>query len=137
MAEEIVFDPIDFEDPAQQAAKFQVTTTCKIMKNGKKQYIKEETGWFKEKWSSFMSSKWFSEEERKSLKIPIDGSPASVQLESRVNNYSTALTEQKEKVFGNFHPLYVVIPNIKEPEPDEENPDKIKTKKLTLDLEFK
>jgi hypothetical protein len=137
MTEEIVFDPIDFDDPVQRDAKYQVTTTCKIMKNGKKQYIKEETGWFKEKWSSFMSSRWFSEEERKSLKIPIDGSPASVQLESRVNNYSTALTEQKEKVFGTYSILYVVIPNIKEPEPDEENPDKIKTKKLTLDLDFK
>jgi hypothetical protein len=138
MAEEIVFDPIDFEDPAQQAAKYQVTTTCKIVKNGKKQYIKEETGWFKEKWSSFMPAKFFAEHERKSLKIPIVASQsASIDLESRINEYCEALSEQKEKVFGNFHPLYVVIRNINEPEPDEENPDKVKIKKLTLDLDFK
>ena len=138
MAEEIVFDPIDFEDAAQQAAKYQVTTTCKLMKGGKKVYIKEETGWFKEKWPSYMAKKFFEDHERKSLKIPIvDTQPASIALESRVSEYGEALTEQKEKVFGNFHPLYVVIPNIKEPEPDEEYPDRVLTKKFTLDLDFK
>jgi hypothetical protein len=138
MTEEIVFDPIDFEDAAQQAAKYQVTTTCKLMKGGKKVYIKEETAWFKEKWPSYMAKKFFEDHERKSLKIPItDSQPASIALESRVGEYGGALNEQKEKVFGNFHPLYVVIPNIKEPEPDEENPDRVLTKKFTLDLDFK
>ena len=138
MTEEIVFDPIDFEDAAQQAAKYQVTTTCKLMKGGKKVYIKEETGWFKEKWPSYMAKKFFEDHERKSLKIPIVASqPASIALEERVGEYGEALTEQKEKVFGNFHPLYAVVPNIKEPEPDEDNPDRVLTKKFTLDLDFK
>ena len=132
MSREIVFDHIDLEDPAYQAAKFQVTTTCKILENGKKIYIKEETDWMYHKYSSFKPAKWYEDNQRNSLQIPVIGE-AELKMQSTVGEYYTALDKKKEVIFGKYAPLYYTVENIKPPEQDEDG--KMKISKFNLELD--
>ena len=137
MSRKIVFEPIAFEDEKQKKAT-QFTTTVGLIKDGKKVYPDEVTGFEFQEYSGFAPAKFNPTETRDWIRIK-----ASPKLEEVVNEYDDAASEQKEIIFGKYAKLYNQVRSVKEPKEEDEhdletNADKPKKQKFnTVKLKLK
>ncbi len=135
MSRKIVFEPIQFDDDKQKKAT-QFTTTVGLMKDGKKIYADEVTGFMYQEFSTFAPAKFNDPDKRDWLRIPInEEEKACVDFETIVNEYDDAFETQKDTIFGKFSKLYSQSRSVKEPKEEDElemeaNADKPKKPKL-------
>lgn len=150
---EIVFDPINFEDPAQKQ-KLNFETKVWEIKNGKKVFTDEETNFMFHQYSQFapkeikMKNKtiYIESAKRDWMKIPIfPDQSACAEVEEQINMYDDALAENRSLIFGKFDKLYTHSRSIKEPkeadeleaetaDPDKPIKPKFKSLRLKLDM---
>ena len=71
MSKKIEIEPIAFDDPKQKA-NVQYSTKVSLVKDGKKVYPDEVTGFLFHEYSGFASAKYFAPEKRDFIKIPIN-----------------------------------------------------------------
>jgi hypothetical protein len=142
MSKKIEIEPIAFDDPKQKA-NVQYSTKVSLVKDGKKVYPDEVTGFLFHEYSGFASAKYFAPEKRDFIKIPInEEEETSTEFMQTIEKYDKALKDQMESVFGKFAKLYTHILSVKEPKEDDElemeNDDgkskKPKTKSIKLRL---
>jgi len=144
MEREIVFEPINFEDPGQKS-RTQFTTKVFVMENGKKSYPDEESGFMYHEYSNFASAKYNTPEKRDWLKVPIEPDQACCSVvEKQVEVYDDALAEARGVIFGKYDKLYTHARSIKHPKEEDElevesadpdKPKKPKQKYLKLKLD--
>lgn len=139
---EIEIDPIEF-DNENQKKNVQYTTKVHLVKDGKKVYPDEVTGFMFHEYSGFAPAKFFAPEKRDFIKAPInEEEKTSVDFMNTIEKYDKALNDQKESVFGKFAKLYTIIPSVKEPKEEDElemetdagKPKKPKTKSVKFRL---
>ncbi len=145
MSRNIVFEPIQFDDDKQKKAT-QFTTTVGLMKDGKKLYADEVTGFMHQEFSTFAPAKFNPDPEKRDwLRIPInEEEKVCVDFENIVNEYDDAFEAQKDKIFGKFSKLYSQSRSVKVPkEADElemeanaDKPQKPKLKSIKLKLKM-
>lgn len=120
MSRKIVFEPIAFEDDKQKKAT-QFTTTVGLMKDGKKIYPDEETGFMFQEFSTFAPAKFNPSDKRDWLNIPVhDDKKECVEFMNTVNEYDEAFEKQKDLIFGKFSKLYSQSKSVKEPKEEDE-----------------
>lgn len=120
MSRKIVFEPIAFEDDKQKKAT-QFTTTVGLMKDGKKIYPDEETGFMFQEFSTFAPAKFNPSDKRDWLNIPIhEDKQECVEFMKSVNEYDEAFEKQKDLIFGKFSKLYSQSKSVKEPKEEDE-----------------
>jgi hypothetical protein len=120
MSRKIVFEPIAFEDDKQKKAT-QFTTTVGLMKDGKKIYPDEETGFMFQEFSTFAPAKFNPSDKRDWLNIPIhEDKKECVEFMNSVNEYDEAFEKQKDLIFGKFSKLYSQSKSVKEPKEEDE-----------------
>jgi hypothetical protein len=118
--EEIIFAPIEFEDPTQKTG-LQYTSTIHKLKDGKKIYPNEVTNFMKHKYSSFASAKFNAPEKRNHLKVNInEEEKESVELQNTVEKYYNAFVKDIPKIFGKYAKLYTPVSPIKVPKEADE-----------------
>ncbi len=120
MSRKIVFDPINFEDDKQKKAT-QYTTSVGLMKDGKKVYPDEVTGFIFQEYSGFAPAKFNPPESRDWIRIPIiEEDKSCVELMNTINEYDDAFDKQKDIIFGKFSKLYNHVRSVKEPKEEDE-----------------
>lgn len=144
MSRKIVFEPINYEDDKQKKAT-QFTTSVGLMKDGKKVYPDEVTGFMYQEFSGFAPAKFNPPENRDWIKVNIVESEKScVDFMNTVNEYDEAFEKQKPLVFGKFDKFYNIIKSVKEPKEEDElemeanadKPKKPKFKSIKLKLKM-
>lgn len=144
MSRKIVIDAISFDDDKQKKA-IQFTTTVGLMKDGKKIYADEVTGFMYQEYSTFAPAKFNESDKRDSFRIPInEDEKACVDFETIVNEYDDAFEAQKDTIFGKFSKLYSQSRSVKIPKEEDElemeanadKPKKPKFKSIKLNLKM-
>ena len=144
MSRKIVFEPIAFEDEKQKKST-QFTTTVALMKEGKKVYPDEVTGFMHQEYSGFAPAKFNPPENRDWIRIPInEEEKEGVEFMNAINEYDDSFENQKELVFGKFSKFYSIIRSVKEPKEEDElemeanadKPKKPKYKSIKLKLKM-
>ncbi len=120
MSRKIVFEPIAFEDEKQKKAT-QFTTSVSLMKDGKKVFPDEVTGFMYQEYSTFAPAKFNPPENRDWIRIPIiETEQTCVDFMNTIDEYDDAFDKQSGVIFGKFAKLYKQVRSVKEPkEPDE------------------
>ena len=144
MSRKIVFEPIQFDDDKQKKA-IQFTTTVGLMKDGKKIYADEVTGFMYQEYSTFAPAKFNEPDKRDSFRIAIneDEKPC-VDFETIINEYDDSFEAQKDTIFGKFSKLYSQSRSVKIPKEEDElemeanadKPKKQKFKSIKLNLKM-
>ena len=144
MSRKIVFEPIQFDDDKQKKA-IQFTTTVGLMKDGKKIYADEVTGFMYQEYSTFAPAKFNESDKRDSFRISINEEEKScVDFESIINEYDDSFEAQKDTIFGKFSKLYSQSRSVKIPKEEDElemeanadKPKKQKFKSIKLNLKM-
>lgn len=152
-AKELVFDPINYEDPVQKQ-KLNYETKVWEMKNGKKVFTDEETRFMFHEYSQFASKEVkmknktivIESNKRDWMKLPIyPDQQACLEVEEQINMYDDALAANRSSIFGKYDKLYTHSRSIKEPKEADEleaetadptKPVKPKYKSLRLRLDM-
>jgi hypothetical protein len=116
MSKEIVFEPINVEDPAQKN-RLQFEAKIFNMVNGKQVYADEETGFIFQKYSGFAPKAFIKEVKgRDFVKISLDPEQEScVKLEKTINEYDDSFEANRKNVFGKYDRLYKFSRSVKKP----------------------
>lgn len=143
MSRKIVFEPIAFEDEKQKKST-QFSTTVGLMKDGRKLYPDETTGFMYQMYSGFASSKFNPPENRDWIKLDIiETEKTSVEFMNTINEYDNEFEKQKDNIFGKFSKFYNIVRSVKEPKEEDEleieaNADKpVKQKFKSIKLKLK
>lgn len=144
MSRKIVFEPINYEDDKQKKAT-QFTTTVGLMKDGKKVYPDEVTGFMYQEFSGFAPAKFNPPENRDWIKVNImESEKECVDFMNTIEEYDHAFEKQKNLIFGKFDKFYNIIKSVKEPKEEDElemeanadKPKKPKFKSIKLKLKM-
>jgi len=122
MSKEIVFEPINIEDPAQKS-KIQFESKIFNVVNGKQVYADEETGFIYQEFSGFAPKKYNPDPTKRDfVKIQLDPDQQScMNLRDDLNNYDDAFEANRKTVFGKFDRLYKFGRSVKQPKKNDED----------------